>query len=85
MQGFSGVDDTVQLAKSVFAALPLGALAAGAFRVGTAAGDPGDRIVHDTATGRLWYDADGTGPVDAVQFAVFTAGTVLAAADFVIV
>jgi len=62
-----------------------GTLAASAFRAGTAAGDSNDRIVYDTASGRLWFDADGSGAGAAVLFATLTAGTSLTAGDFVII
>lgn len=44
---FNVADDTVELENSIFTALGVstGALAAGAFRSGTAAGDADDRII----------------------------------------
>jgi len=36
----------------------------------TSAHDASDRIVYNTTTGALYYDADGLGGVDAVQVAV---------------
>ena len=49
--------------------------------------DRNDRIVYDTATGHLYYDADGrkAGGVDPVLFATLTGKPVLDASDFVIV
>jgi hypothetical protein len=51
--------------------------------LGTAAGDSGDRIIYDSATGRIFYDADGSGGGAKVLFAKVTAGTTLTNADFI--
>ncbi|MCW5667952.1 MAG: calcium-binding protein [Piscinibacter sp.] len=85
LQGFVAADDSFQLARTVFSAIGVGTLAAGAFRAGTAAGDTNDRIVYDSASGQLFYDADGSGAGAQVLFATVTAGTALTASDFVIV
>jgi Ca2+-binding RTX toxin-like protein len=86
--------DELHLDDDVFSAFDAGqsgALAASAFRSGAganAAADADDRIVYNTTSGALYYDADGTGTARAaVQFAVLgtTAHPVLTAADFVIV
>ncbi len=86
ISGFSAVDDRFLMENAVFTGLgaATGALAAGAFRAGVAAGDASDRIIYHAATGRLLYDADGTGAIAAVQFASVAPGTVLTAADFFI-
>ncbi|WP_127998020.1 beta strand repeat-containing protein [Piscinibacter defluvii] len=85
VQGFVAADDSFVLARTVFSAIGVGTLAAGAFRAGTAAGDTNDRIVYDSASGQLFYDADGSGAGAQVLFATVTAGTALTASDFVIV
>jgi Ca2+-binding RTX toxin-like protein len=83
---FSVVDDTIVLENAIFAALTTtGALAAGAFVTGAAAGDANDRIIYNAGTGALLYDADGTGAGAAVQFATLSAGLALTSADFLIV
>jgi serralysin len=80
---FSVADDTIQLSQAIFAAAGgVGTLSASAFRNGTAAGDADDRIIYDQATGKIYYDADGTGAGGKVQFAKVTAGTVLTNLDF---
>jgi Ca2+-binding RTX toxin-like protein len=77
--------DKLALDDAVFAGLPTGALAAGAFRTGTAAGDADDRIIYDPATGALFFDADGNGAGAQVQFATLSSGLALGAGDFVVV
>jgi len=79
---FAVADDTIYLDRSVFA-VNSGALKADAFTGGTAAADSNDRIVYDSASGDIWYDADGSGAGAAVLFATVTAGTMLTSADFV--
>lgn len=88
ISGFVVADDTIELSKAVFTALPGGigtTLSAANFRVGTAAVDADDYIVYNTANGQLSYDADGSGAGAAVTIAtlVGVTGTVTAA-DFVI-
>jgi Ca2+-binding RTX toxin-like protein len=76
--GFAAADDTIQLDDAVFAGIGApGALAAGAFRAGAAAGDAGDRIVYNSATGELFFDADGSGAGAKLLFATVAAGTVI--------
>jgi len=79
---FSVADDSIYLDRSVFA-VNSGMLKADAFTGGTAAADANDRIIHDSASGNIWYDADGTGAGEAILFATVTAGTMLTAADFI--
>ena len=61
-----------------------GALNPAAFHSGTAAADASDRIIYDSATGKIFYDSDGTGAAAAIQFAKVTAGLVLTQADFIV-
>ncbi|KAI1690578.1 leukotoxin [Ditylenchus destructor] len=61
--------DTIWLDRQIFNALPTGALNASAFHMGGAAADASDRIIYDSTTGALSYDADGVGGVAAVRFA----------------
>lgn len=77
--------DRIVLENSVFKGLAAGALSSGAFAVGNAAADAGDRIVYDQATGKLFYDADGTGAAAAIQFALLDTKPLLAASDFVVI
>ena len=66
----SGVD-TIALSPEIFRQIGFtgGPGTAAFFHAGSAAHDADDRIIYDTVTGALSYDADGTGPLAAVQFA----------------
>lgn len=83
---FSATDDTIWLDNDVFIKVgKAGDLSSKAFHIGAAAHDADDRIIYDSKLGKLWYDADGTGSLKAVQFAVVDAGLKLTAADFDII
>ena len=43
------------------------------------------RLIYETDTGALWFDADGTGAGLRVQFALLSAGLQLTEADFLII
>jgi len=47
--------------------------------------DASDRIIYDTDSGTLWYDADGTGASKAICFATISKGLKMTHADFYIV
>ncbi|MBM1173120.1 calcium-binding protein [Microvirga arabica] len=61
-----------------------GSLDASNFCIGQSAKDADDRLVYDKAKGALYYDADGNGVGEAIQFAQFKAGTALSADCFVL-
>ena len=82
---FAAADDNVLLDDAVFTGLAAGALAAGAFRTGTAAADADDRIIYNSTTGALLFDVDGVGGAAAVQFATLTGAPALTAADFFVI
>jgi Ca2+-binding RTX toxin-like protein len=84
---YSVAADTIQLVDTVFAALPEGPLAASAFRANTTglAADASDRIVYETDTGRLFYDADGLGGRAGIHFATLTGGLALTHLDFQVI
>jgi Ca2+-binding RTX toxin-like protein len=85
---FNPAGDRVELHKSVFTALSTtGVLPGAAFwaSAGGAAHDDSDRILYDTTTGNLYYDADGNGAGLAIHFATLTGAPSLSAADFVVV
>ena len=82
---FSAADDTILLENAVFTGLTAGALAAGAFNTGAGASQTDDRIVYNSATGALLFDADGNGAGAAIQFAAVSAGLALIAGDFFVI
>jgi Ca2+-binding RTX toxin-like protein len=94
---FNPTDDTIYLARTVFSALPAGALATSAFHridnYNPAAPPPvtddtaNDRIIYDQVSGKLYYDADGAGGVAALLFATINNGAAhptLTSADFIV-
>src|SRR5690606_17364020 len=84
---FDHVEDVIWLESSIFGEMTPGALDAAAFFIiGSGAMGEEDRILYDSATGALFFDADGSGSGEAVQFAILSnLPTDLAADDFVVV
>lgn len=87
---FDTDDDTIVLSTWVFKELipALGGLSDDQFHAAagaTGGADEFDRIIYDTTTGSLYYDADGSGSKDAVRFAVVDGSPTLTTEDFVIV
>ena len=84
--GFELGADKIALDDAIFTAIGgLGALNANAFVTGNAAADASDRIIYNSLTGQLFYDADGTGAGAAVQFAQMSPGVSLSASDFQVI
>jgi Ca2+-binding RTX toxin-like protein len=84
---FSVVDDTIQLENAVFAKLATtGTLSAANFRsgVGAHALDSNDYVIYDSRTGKLYYDADGSGAGGAVQIASLTGTPAITSSDIFI-
>jgi Ca2+-binding RTX toxin-like protein len=77
--------DRIALDDAIFTGLTPGALPASAFVVGTAAGDADDRIIYNSATGQLYFDADGNGAGAAIQFATLNGHPVITASDFTVI
>jgi Ca2+-binding RTX toxin-like protein len=86
---YTVADDSIQLSKAIFTGLgDIGALSSDEFVSGaglTAAADETDRIVYDTTSGNLYYDADGSGGDAAVQIATFTGTPDLLSSEFAII
>lgn len=84
---FAVADDTILVDDAFFTALSGSALAATAFasNLTGAATSALHRIIYESDTGFLFYDADGTGAGARQQFATLSAGLTLTAADFLIV
>ncbi|WP_421590319.1 beta strand repeat-containing protein [Shinella sp. M27] len=83
---FSVKDDTIFLDNDIFTkAGKVGDLSAKSFYIGSQAHAETDRIIYDTKTGKLWYDADGSGKGAAIQFATLDTGLKISATDFDII
>jgi Ca2+-binding RTX toxin-like protein len=80
---FSVPNDTIRLDDAIFAGLTtLAYLSASQFTIGAAATTAAHRIVYNSATGTLLFDADGNGAGAAKQFATLSTGLALTATDF---
>lgn len=73
--------DMLKLKGAEFGGMAAGILLASAFAAGSAAADANDRFVFDQPTGRLWFDADGTGAGAQVLIATFEQNALVTAAD----
>ena len=51
----------------------------------TSAADSSDRIIYNTTSGALFYDADGLGGTAAVQIALIGNKAILTSDDFVVI
>jgi methionine-rich copper-binding protein CopC len=81
--GFSATSDAIGLSKMIFTAVgPAGGLSSAAFKIGSAASDPNDRIIYNPANGALIYDSNGSAAGGAVQFASIGRGLTLTESDF---
>lgn len=72
----SAEGDKIALARTVFSAFTTAGQLADA--------DFGSKVLYDSASGALSYDADGPGGNAAVQFATLSTGLTLTASDFLI-
>ena len=82
---FNAADDTILLDHNAFSGLTAGALNPNAFVTGTAAQDSNDRIIYDSASGALYYDADGSGAGAAIHFATLNGAPAITAGDFTVI
>ncbi len=83
---FVSGEDRIQLSSAIFRDMGFSGspLSDAFFHAGSAALDADDRILYDQAVGTLYYDADGTGVLAAVQFAVLSGAPTLLYADLYI-
>jgi Ca2+-binding RTX toxin-like protein len=87
---FGNGSDSVRLSHAAFDALgAAGRMSTDDARFYAAAGaagghDASDRIVYDSASGQLYYDADGSGPDSAQPVATLTGHPALTAGDVVV-
>jgi Ca2+-binding RTX toxin-like protein len=79
--------DTIQMNNLHFAALTAGSLQASDYRANLTgvAEDAADRIIYETDTGRLFYDADGIGGVDAIEFVRLQSNLTIDETDFFVI
>ncbi|MGO4835152.1 hypothetical protein AB4144_23140 [Rhizobiaceae sp. 2RAB30] len=88
VKDFNVADDTVALDNAVMRGLgsAVGTLSAVQFWTNTTglAHDSSDRIIYETDTGKLFYDADGSGAVAGVHFATLAPNLSLTNLDFVV-
>ena len=88
---FTSGSDKIDLDATVMPALGAsGTFAAGDARFFAASGataghDADDRVIYDTASGNLWYDADGSGGGAAQRIAVIDGAPSLVASDIEVV
>jgi Ca2+-binding RTX toxin-like protein len=84
---FDPVYDTIRIDNAVFAGLPNGVLAAAGFASNPAgqATTAAHRIVYDTDSGELYFDADGNGAGARVQFAQLASGLAMTFADILVI
>jgi Ca2+-binding RTX toxin-like protein len=80
-------DDNIVFIQTVYTALGIGpgsTLAASNFHTGTAATTADHRIIHDSAGGKLFYDADGVGGAAQQLVTTLTVGLALTNQDFLV-
>jgi Ca2+-binding RTX toxin-like protein len=85
---FNVVDDTIRLENGIFTAISgTGMLTAAQFVKNTTglAQDSSDRIIYETDTGKLFYDANGSASGGRLHFATLEKNLGLTAGDFFIV
>ncbi|MGO4388042.1 hypothetical protein AB4Y85_10925 [Microvirga sp. 2YAF29] len=83
---FRVADDTIHLAKSVFAKLAKkGVIKAGEFYQGAKAHDRDDYVIYNKKTGALYYDADGTGAAAQIQIATLSKHLKMTYKDFFVI
>jgi beta-glucanase (GH16 family) len=82
---FDPASDLFRLNDKIFSKLSEGNLVSSQFRAGTKALDANDYVVYDQGTGKLFYDADGSGSGAAIHFATLENKAKLTAADFLVI
>lgn len=78
VKGFKSGTDHIRLSTDIFSGY---SGSNNFFIMGTRSMDADDRIIYDSKTGKLYYDADGSGAVTAIQFATLVGKPALTAAD----
>jgi Ca2+-binding RTX toxin-like protein len=78
-------EDAFRLGAGIFTGLSAGTLAEANFIDGSAAVTADQRVIYDSANGRLYFDADGVGGADQILFASVGAGKSIVATHFEVV
>ena len=81
LASFVSGTDKIGLDFRFFADVGTAPLNPNAFVLGTAAADADDRVIYDSATGKIFFDADGNGAGAQIWFATVSAGTTIIASD----
>lgn len=83
---FKPADDTILLDSAIYTEVgAVGPMNPGRFYIGAVAHDATDRIIYNSANGRLFYDPDGTGPDAAIRIATLLIELPMTADDFTII
>jgi len=84
---FNRAADTIELENSIFTGLTRGVLATAAFAANSAglAVTEFQRIIYETDSGNLWFDADGDGSGGRIRFADLAGRLGLTNEDFFVV
>jgi Ca2+-binding RTX toxin-like protein len=89
VKDFNVADDTIALDNAMMPGLgaAIGMLSAGHFWQSSTglAHDSDDRIIYETDTGKLFYDADGNGTGGRVHFATLGPNLQLTNLDFIVI
>jgi Ca2+-binding RTX toxin-like protein len=82
---FSAADDLIQLSQAVFSSLSLGSLSDNAFGLSTATITADSRIIYNSTSGMISYDADGSGSAASIAFAQVSPGLGIDSSNFLVV
>jgi Ca2+-binding RTX toxin-like protein len=85
IKDFSPKDDMIELSKAVFSKLKAEKLKTSDFHTGETPQNPKQKIIYDSKTGFVSYDADGSGAKIAIEFARLKANLKLTHKDFFVV
>lgn len=78
---FSIVNDTIRVYVSDGALTNNATITKEQFVIGSLAGDPSDRFIYDQKTGALFFDPDGIGKIEQMQFAQLSTGLAMTNTD----
>jgi len=86
IEDFTVGQDKIYLAAEAFMLERTGSLASDLFVIGTEAELESQRFIYDSATGMLYYDADGVGAIEGkMELAIFSNRPHLTVSDFMVI